>query len=78
MNGLVAAGTSLNKIAALALFGDPARVKDAHSRLSMWGPSFATTYHALNKGVHVAYGGDLKQLAQDTKKLTAKIGSALP
>jgi energy-coupling factor transporter ATP-binding protein EcfA2 len=78
MNGLVAAGTNLNRRAALALYGDVDRAGDVHQRLSMWGRSFADTYHALNKGAHDGYGGDLLQLARGAEKLTQKIGSALP
>ena len=73
---LEAARVRLNPLAALALTGDASKGGDVLPKLNSWGRRFADTYQALNKGVHVTHGGDLRLLIDDAKGLVAKIRAA--
>ena len=75
---LEAARVRLNLLAALALTGDASKGGDVLPKLNSWGRRFADTYQALNKGVHVTHGGDLRLLIDDARGLVAKVRAASP
>lgn len=68
--------TTLNKRAALALFGDEERGGDVLSRLGAYGKSAQDAYQAANKGTHDGYGGDLIRLVKDAEQLVEKLRTA--
>ncbi|MGH3256048.1 MAG: AAA family ATPase [Streptosporangiaceae bacterium] len=74
---LEAAGVRLNLLAALALTGDASKGGAVLGRLNSWGPRFADTYQALNKGAHAAHDGDLGLLVGDARSLVGKVRTAL-
>ena len=67
----------LNLLAALALTGDASKGGEVLRRLNAWDRHYADTYQTLNKGVHVAYDGDLRLLTGDASNLVTKIRAAL-
>ncbi len=74
---LEAAGVRLNLLAALALTGDASKGGAVLGRLNSWGPRFADTYQALNKGAHTPHVGDLGLLVGDARNLVVKIRAML-
>jgi recombinational DNA repair ATPase RecF len=68
---------NLGKRAALALFGDAARVGEVRDHLKTWDNESAGTYQALNKGVHTGHRGPLRDLIGQTRRLTETIGARL-
>jgi len=73
----IEAASSLNKRAALAMFGDPARVSEVVPRLGNWQRAAADTYKALNRGAHTEYQGPLRPLVDDARALTSLIREKL-
>jgi hypothetical protein len=68
--------TTLNKRAALALFGDDDRAGEVLTRLGTYGKWAQDAYQAANKGTHDGKVGDLFQLARDTERLVDKLRTA--
>jgi hypothetical protein len=66
-------GATVNQLAAMALFDDPRRGGEVMGRLNQLGAWAATTFRRCKEGAHVAYGGDMRDLVNDTKGLTDKL-----
>ena len=61
--------TTLNKRAALALFGDSDRAGDVMNRVNRFGDWAGTTYQQCNKGAHGAHAGDAVDLVKRSENL---------
>ena len=73
----IEAADTLNKRAALAMFGDASKGGEVLRRLNAWHRSDADTYQAVNKGVHDGYRGPLQSLVTQTRQLTSAIRDRL-
>lgn len=71
------AADTLNKRAALAIFGDSSNGGEVLRRLNAWHPSVADTYQAVNKGAHNGYHGQLSSLVTQTRQLIGALRSRL-
>lgn len=72
-------GKTLNMraVAMLAFFGD-AKGNVAGQLHGQWGPAYAETYKALNRGAHEGHPGDLAELIDDAEAFVSKIAEKLP
>ena len=70
----LAAAHSLNKRAALALFGDVERAGDVMGRLNKLGDWAGTTFTQCNKGTHDGFDGDLLDLVKRSRNLIDRLG----
>jgi hypothetical protein len=69
---VLAKGSKLTPLAALALFDDAGKGGDVLARLNKFGPWAGDTFKAVNEGAHKEYAGDLQMLINDTEKLTER------
>jgi len=67
----------LYPLAALALFDDADQGAAVLTRLNNWGPSFADTFRACNRGAHEPHVGHLPDLVDAAAELARRI-RALP
>jgi hypothetical protein len=74
----IEAADTLNKKAALAMFGNAARGGDVLPRLDNWRRAAADTYKTLNKGAHHEHHGPLQPLVNEARALTSLIREKLP
>jgi recombinational DNA repair ATPase RecF len=65
------------KRAALALFGDAARVGEVRDHLRTWDRESAAAYQAVTRGAHTGHRGPLSDLIGQTRRLTDTIGARL-
>jgi hypothetical protein len=70
---VLAKGSKLTPLAALALFDDVEKGGDVMARLNKFGPWAGDAFRAVNEGAHKEYAGDLQQLINDTEKLTERV-----
>lgn len=69
--------TRLGQYAALVLFDDPARAGDVGPQIeSTYGAAKARAFHAVNRGSHEGYDGDLETLVRDSAILARELAAA--
>ena len=74
---LLRSQTTLNKLAALALFDDGERAGDVMKRLNKFGGWAGDAFKQCNAGAHDSHAGDLEELVANTSRLAKELAARM-